>query len=149
MLVEVREATEGDLEPAIRLIEEYYLDLEIVVRDSPAELDRYRIWLAWCDGIPAGCILLRGLPEVDGAGEIKRMYVRPQFRRFGLAKQLLQALEKHATSAGLRWLYLDTKDDLVVAIEFYRRNGFVDCERYNANPQATIFMRKKLAEAAP
>jgi len=42
-------------------------------------------------------------------------------------------------------MYLDTKDDLISAIKFYQRQGYEACERYNDNPQATMFMRKKLA----
>ena len=41
-------------------------------------------------------------------------------------------------------VYLDTKDDLVGAIKLYDRLGYERCARYNDNPQATIFMRKRL-----
>jgi GNAT superfamily N-acetyltransferase len=43
-------------------------------------------------------------------------------------------------------LYLDTKDDLDPAIRFYQRHGYKRCGRYNNNPQATIFMRKRLVD---
>jgi GNAT superfamily N-acetyltransferase len=147
MPVEVRKATEADLETAAALVEEYYREIDVVVRDSRAGLAHYDIWLAWFDGRPAGCILLRPLPAIPRVGEIKRMYVRPEFRRHGAAVALLHALEDHARRSGLEWLYLDTKDDLQAAITFYRRNGFTECERYNDNPQATIFMRKPLTPA--
>jgi hypothetical protein len=45
-------------------------------------------------------------------------------------------------------LYLDTKDDLDNAIRFYLRHGYKCCGRYNRNPQATMFMRKRLADVS-
>jgi ribosomal protein S18 acetylase RimI-like enzyme len=53
-------------------------------------------------------------------------------------------LERFASERQVAWLYLDTKDDLTGAIAFYRRHNYRVCERYNDNPQATIFMRKRL-----
>src|SRR2546428_7956690 len=61
----------------------------------------------------------------------------------GLAR-LLEELERFALGHGDEWLYLDTNDSLQAAIAFYERNGYFRCARYNENPQATIFMRKKL-----
>ena len=60
------------------------------------------------------------------------------------AQTLLRALEEFAVARGNEWLYLDTKDDLHDAIRFYERNGYMRCQRYNDNPQATIFMRKRI-----
>jgi GNAT superfamily N-acetyltransferase len=75
---------------------------------------------------------------------VKRLYVRPPFRRHGLAQQLLNVLERFAVAHGDEWLYLDTNDALHAAVAFYERNGYARCDRYNDNPQATIFMRKRL-----
>jgi hypothetical protein len=54
-------------------------------------------------------------------------------------------LERHAIQLSYEWLYLDTKDDLTHAIRFYERHEYKRCGRYNSNPQATIFMRKRLS----
>jgi len=86
--------------------------------------------------------VLRPLLSVPDAAECKRLYVRPEFRGKGLAKSLMDILEAFAARLGLDWVYLDSKDDLEVAIELYRRRGYEPCERYNDNPQATIFLRK-------
>jgi ribosomal protein S18 acetylase RimI-like enzyme len=94
-----------------------------------------------------GCIALRPLPRFEHSGEVKRLYVRPESRGRYIADGLLKALEDYAVDAGYRTLYLDTKDDLVAAIRFYHRHGYEDCERYNENPQATIFMHKDLGLA--
>ena len=57
----------------------------------------------------------------------------------------MDALEEHARNHGMDWIYLDSYDDLKSAIELYERRGYMRCARYNDNPQATLFMRKKIA----
>jgi GNAT superfamily N-acetyltransferase len=156
----IRRAGETDAREAFGLIEEYYEDVEVIAKDNRADLEHYLaheqsgIWLAWRAANPhatpsqpeiaVGCILLRPMPRETSAGEIKRLYVRKAYRGHGVAKALLLALEQYARSRGTQWLYLDSKDDLQTAIAFYRRSGYQPCERYNDNPQATIFMRKQL-----
>jgi GNAT superfamily N-acetyltransferase len=136
---------------AIALIEEYYEAIGVVHRDTRDGLlrcladDASAVWIAKSGPAAAGCVLYRPLAHLGKAGEIKRLYVRPSHRRFGIADALLRALEDFAASRQIRWLYLDTKDELVEAIAFYKRHGYAECARYNDNPQATIFMRKELA----
>lgn len=149
-LISVHRATEEQAEAAFALIEEYYEAVDVVVRDDRAALEHYlasadsSIWIACVNSAPAGCVMLRPLPEIPNAAEVKRLYVRPAFRGLGLAHSLMQAAEKHALAEGVRWLYLDTKDDLHAAIHFYLSTGYEHCARYNDNPQATIFLRKQL-----
>lgn len=105
----------------------------------------YAIWVAYSGEHPAGCILYRPLSQRPSSGEMKRLYVRPEYRGRGIAAQLLKIVEDFARSRGDNWLYLDTKDDLIEARQFYERHGYQPCERYNENPQATIFLRKALS----
>lgn len=138
------------LQHATTLLHEYFDLIGVVLRDDEAAIHAFlnepscAMWLAYVDGAPAGCVALRSLPEIDGAAECKRLYVGSQFRRRGLAEALMQALEQHAAGTGYRAVYLDTKDDLHAAIRLYEQLGYARCERYNDNPQATIFMRKAL-----
>ena len=88
--------------------------------------------------------MLRPLPKVAGAAEAKRLYVREAFRGQRVAHALMQAAEEYARAAGFQWIYLDTKDDLHAAIRFYLSTGYERCPRYNDNPQATMFLRKRL-----
>ena len=92
-----------------------------------------------------GCIALRKLEGRKGCGEIKRLYVRAEYRGKGLADLLLETLEEYAKAFGYEWLYLDTAADMKVAARFYEKKGFEVCERYNENPQAAIFMRKAMS----
>lgn len=148
--IRIERATSENPDDALLLIYEYYEAIGVVVRDDRQELLGYLtgsqsgIWVAYKDDVPAGCILLRRLDRPQGAGEIKRLYVRPAYRRSGLAALLLGALEQFAADAGISCLYLDSKEDLQNAIAFYKRHGFAPCARYNDNPQATIFMHKQI-----
>jgi ribosomal protein S18 acetylase RimI-like enzyme len=141
-------ADERDREAAFQLVEEYNNAVSVMVRDSPESFakDYFQagagVWLARVDAQLVGCIALRPLHTREQAGEIKRLYVRPQFRGSGASLALLDALERYAQASGYRWLYLDSKDDLQAAIRFYRRHGYEPCDPYNQNPQVTIFMRK-------
>ena len=141
-------AGEQEREAAFRIVEEYNQAVNVVVRDSPESFakDYFQagagFWLAQAGKQFVGCIALRRLHTHQQAGEIKRLYVRPEYRGSGAAGALLDALERYAESSGYWWLYLDSKDDLQAALRFYRRHGYEPCEPYNRNPQATIFMRK-------
>ena len=74
------------------------------------------------DGTPAGC----GGVQLYGAeyGELKRMYVRPQFRGLGLAKAMLDRLADHARDRGVGVLRLETGIHQAAAIGLYERAGF-------------------------
>ncbi len=94
--------------------------------------------LALVDGQLAGCGALRPLPDVDypNACEMKRLYVRRAFRRFGLGRVLAQALIDRATQAGYSTLLLDTLDDMEAARGLYVTLGFEEIPPYYFNPVA-------------
>lgn len=85
---------------------------------------------------PAGCVAMRPLPDVDypNACEMKRLFVRRAFRRFGLGRLLAQALLDRATEAGYSTVLLDTLDDMEAARELYASLGFVEVPPYYFNP---------------
>lgn len=74
------------------------------------------------NGTPVGC----GGVKLFGTdyGEIKRMYVRPQFRGFGFAKLMLNHLADYARSHGVAILRLETGIAQRDAIALYERSGF-------------------------
>jgi|GEM_PF-609738 len=135
---------------ARKIVDEYCQVVGVLHRDSEADFKHYfeegsGVWLAkTTDQETAGCIILRPLHGMEGACEVKRLYVKPQYRGLCAADSLLLALHKAAAEMGYKWCYLDTKDDLKAAIRFYQRHGYEDCPRYNDNEQATIFMRRSL-----
>lgn len=135
---------------ALQLLQEYYEAVSVVQRDTPQTIDAMisgassGLWLAYLDAEPVGCVALKPLPSIPQAAECKRLYVRPSARGNRIADKLLDAMEQFAHDRGLRWIYLDSYDDLKAAIALYRKRGYVSCERYNDNPQATVFLRKEL-----
>src|SRR6185369_12242259 len=88
-------AEAGAAEDAISLIEEYYEAVHVIARDDRAQILHYIsdphscILLAYDEATPVGCILYRPLPQLGSAGEVKRLYVRPAFRKRGIAEKLL------------------------------------------------------------
>lgn len=74
------------------------------------------------DGRPAGCggILIVGRDY----GELKRMYVRPEFRGRRLGEQLIARLTQHAREHGIATLRLETGTRQRAAIALYERVGF-------------------------
>ena len=151
MSLTVERATAADEAAAWAIVAEYNDAVDVLVRDDAAAFRKYLrgpgvLWLARDGSEIAGCVVLRPLPEVSPrAGEVKRLYVRPAHRGAGIAGALMEALESYARKAGYDALYLDSKDDLQTAIRFYEHRGYERIPRYNDNPQATVFMRRRLA----
>lgn len=92
--------------------------------------------LATVDGAIAGSGAFRPLPDADypNACEMKRLFVRPAFRRFGLGRILAQALMDRATEAGYSSMLLDTLDDMEAARGLYESLGFVEVPPFYFNP---------------
>jgi ribosomal protein S18 acetylase RimI-like enzyme len=92
--------------------------------------------LARVDGQAAGCGALRALPDADypNACEMKRLYVRPDFRGIGLGRQLAQRLLDLGTQAGYSHMLLDTLDEMEAAREMYATLGFEEVPPYYYNP---------------
>lgn len=94
--------------------------------------------LALVDGELAGCCAMRSLDTADysSACEMKRLFVRKPFRRFGLGRQLAEVILDAARIAGYRHLLLDTLSDMESARALYVDLGFEDIPPYYHNPIA-------------
>jgi GNAT superfamily N-acetyltransferase len=92
--------------------------------------------LAFANDELAGCVAMRRLGDVDHANacEMKRLFVRRPFRRFGLGRLLAQALMAHAAAAGYSVMLLDTLDEMESARELYATLGFEEVAPYYYNP---------------
>ena len=80
------------------------------------------IVLALVNGVPAGCVMLRGIGEVDS--EMKRLFVRPAFRGLGLAKRMIAFLMQLSCDRGYRHMRLETGALLTEATALYQSLGF-------------------------
>lgn len=99
-----------------------------------------RLYLAYYDGALAGCI---GLKKIDEKNcEMKRLYVRPQFRGKNIGSQLIAKIIEDAKNTGYRYMLLDTLPQLESAVRLYRSLGFYETDCYNNSPiETTLFMK--------
>jgi len=95
--------------------------------------------LGLVDDQVAGCVAFRRLEgEMAGASdvcEMKRLYVRPEFRGCGLGAELIGSILECAAAVGYKKMRLDTvPSEMGKAVEMYRRIGFVEIPPYRKNP---------------
>ena len=81
----------------------------------------------------------------DEIGEIKRMYVKPAYRRKGIAEELLKKALEFATKAGYHKVVLDTLDTMTPAMNLYMKKGFEKVPAYYHNPEpGAVYFEKEL-----
>ena len=95
------------------------------------------------DGVPAGC----GGVQFFGMeyGELKRMFVRPQFRGLGLAKLMLEHLEQYTREHNIKLLRLETGIHQKEAIGLYESMGYLEIQHfgdYAADPLSRFFEKQ-------
>ena len=117
-----------------------FQDFEGEIANLPGDYapPRGALLVAKIDGAIAGCCALRPLDSSDyvNAAEMKRLYVRPAFRRLGLGRQLAEAILDAALMAGYDSVLLDTLDDMEIARAMYEELGFKEIPPYYHNPLA-------------
>ena len=147
-IVELLTPTTPELLAATRVIFRDYaqsLGIDLCFQNFEAELaalpgeyapPQGALLLALVDGEVAGCGALRALPGSDYANacEMKRLYVRPAYRKFGLGRLLAQALFDRGRQAGYSAMLLDTLDEMEAARGLYASLGFEEIPPYYFNP---------------
>jgi putative acetyltransferase len=137
----------GQMDLVRSLFREYQtaIDIDLCFQNFEAELaalpgnyapPRGRLTLAYVGRECAGCIALRPLPsDQSGADcEMKRLYVRPAYRRLHLGKLLAEHVLYEARLAGYRRVVLDTMSGMQSAQALYRNLGFIEIAPYYDNP---------------
>jgi ribosomal protein S18 acetylase RimI-like enzyme len=155
----LRHATsEDDLDTARTLFREYAesLDFDLDFQDFEAEMQALpgpyaaptgAILLAEADGDVAGVVAVKPLDE-DGVCEMKRLYVRPDYRRQGVGYALARAVIDVAEDLGYDVMRLDTVASMTAARSLYRSLGFERRDAYYHNPlPGAVYMEKSLNDA--
>ncbi len=139
----IRAESDTQMESIRYLFREYeaFLVVDLCFQGFEAELadlpGRYSpptgaLLLASVNGETAGCVAMR--QHVPGTCEMKRLYVRPAYRKQSIGKELALAIVNRAKEAGYSKMVLDTLDHLKAAIGLYTRMGFEKCPPYYENP---------------
>ena len=99
--------------------------------------------LAYKNNEAIGCIAVR--KKQQGIAELKRFYVKPDFRKFKIGARLLEAAIENAKQLGFQYLRLEVIPTLTKAKELYLSFGFYSIEPYQAVAlEGTAYMEKTL-----
>jgi len=142
--------TAEDVKRARALFEEYAdsLGFDLRFQDFAKELASLPgdyappgglLLLATDRGRLVGCVALRRL--TDTVCEMKRLYVRPPYRRLGMGRGLVEAIIGKARGIGYTRMRLDTVPSMKEARTLYRSIGFKEIPPYCHNPiEGATFM---------
>ena len=155
MIEIIQPKTVEQIEQARALFREYEaaIELDLCFQSFDEELanlpGKYaapegRLFLAYSDEKLAGCIALRKLKE--GICEMKRLFVRDDFRGQGIGNKLIERLIEDAQLIGYEKMRLDTyPPKMAKAVELYRSYGFREIPPYYHNPYGeTLYLEKML-----
>ncbi|WP_369261434.1 GNAT family N-acetyltransferase [Streptomyces sp. R35] len=117
-------------------------DPAALVRPHEVSGDAGAFLVAYEEGRPVGCGALRRLEP--GVGEIRHVWVHPAARRLGLARRILDGLERQAVERGCEVVRLDTHAALTEAQAMYRAAGYTEIPRYDDNVYAAHWFEKRL-----
>lgn len=153
MRIEIIEAY-ANIEEVKTLFAEYAasLGIDLGYQNFSAELSglpgKYakpdgRLYLAFVDGEPAGCVAMRRFDP--HRAEMKRLYVRPAYRGLRLGRLLAERVIGDASMIGYSSVLLDTLSSMDRAKQLYRSLGFAEIEPYYSSPIAgTTFLACRL-----
>lgn len=151
----IQAATPAEIEQARKLFLEYSegLGISLCFQNFERELAELpgayapsdgRLLLVLAGEQVTGCVALRKLGE--GVCEMKRLYVRPEFRGLGIGRAMAHHLIEEARSLSYEVMRLDTLPvQMKEAIKMYRSLGFREIEPYYDNPvEGAMFMELDL-----
>lgn len=128
------------------------LDRDLSFQELDSELDNIKnkylppngeILIAVLDEEIIGMVAYHKFDE--GICEMKRLYVKPDFRRLHAGELLVKSIIERAKESGYKTMLLDTILPLKAAISLYKKYGFEECEPYYNNPMNdVVYMMREL-----
>ncbi|MGD2272029.1 MAG: GNAT family N-acetyltransferase [Desulfobacterales bacterium] len=101
------------------------------------------LFIAMSNDEPVGCVGLRRLENT--VCEMKRLYVRPNYRYLGIGRVLADTIVREAAHKGYTRMRLDTVPAMKAARKLYLSMGFKEIAPYRYNPiKGARFMEKRL-----
>lgn len=102
------------------------------------------VLLMYDNDMPIACASFKHYEQ--GIAEVKRVFVKKEYRGKGTAKQLLTVLEEKARNKGYSSLILETGIEFVVAIGLYNKMGYIKIENYGQykDMNESVCMQKNL-----
>ena len=91
-----------------------------------------RLYIAYANNTTAGCIALKRY-DLKRC-EMKRLFVKPEFRELGIGKELVNRIIADAIDIGYEYMILDTLRTFSQALSIYTKLGFEEIEPYYDNP---------------
>lgn len=150
----VEAESDEEYEAAAQLMREFLAWVRVRYRESPGMIDAYFDAATWEEDLtslsegfaapdgavllalhpngPAGCVAMRKLGP--GTCEMKRLYVRDDYQKFGIGRRLCERLLKCAKERGYRNMRLETGDEQHEAHALYRSLGFYEIDAYYQHP---------------
>lgn len=156
MIEVVHAESESRLLEAKKMIKEYADSLPInldfqnfssELADLPGEYAPPEgcLLLAYSNEMPAGCVALRKFSE--GICEMKRLYVRPQFRGQNIGRILAEAVIAEGRHLSYTRMRLDTLSTMMQARALYASLGFTEIDPYRFNPvEGAKYMELQLTD---
>lgn len=146
---EIRQAlSEEEFSEAKRLLQEYadWLNYDFCYRNIGKEIDEFpgeygppggKFFLAYVGDKVAASVAVRRWE--GNVCEMKRLFVRPEFRGKGIGKKLAKLIIDEAGKMGYRSMRLDTLPNMTEAIELYKSLGFQEVDKYRESPTDDAF----------
>ncbi len=142
---------------AVKLFKEYVsqLGIDLEFQNFNKEIRNISVEYARPNGViiiayinkkePIGCVGIRKFEET--ICELKRMYLKIEYRELGIGKALLREAIKKGKELGYYKIRLDTLPSMLKAIDLYRNKGFYEIKPYRFNPIiGTKYYELKLKE---
>ena len=145
--------TESDYAEAAILFKEYaaWLNIDLGFQNFDEELLQLKemyshpngaIILSKNENIFTGCVAVR--KKENDIAELKRMFIKPAYRKEGIGALLLQKALAIAKDLQYKKIRLDTLSTMTPAINLYKRYGFYEIEPYYYNPEKNAIFFEKI-----